>query len=100
MTLSGLYLSDPDWDKAAVRGVIDLGNGLARTVCIARALVDHGRKIDLGGLEHGVGLFCAKALDLCQEQGKAVRPHMIALLDEIDRLAASIRTAEGRKTKS
>ncbi len=52
---------------------------LARTICIARALVEHGRTVDLAGLDRGVGLLCAKTLDLAPEAGRTARPHLVSL---------------------
>jgi hypothetical protein len=100
MTTPGLHLTDPDWDKAALDAVTNLGSALARTVCVARALVDNGRVVDVTGLERGVGLFCAKALDLPYEQGQAVRPHLAALLSEIEGLTAALRRMEAAPPQS
>ena len=74
----------PDTRIAWVR---DYAGSLARTLSLARALVEAGRRIDLTGLDSQVGLLCARALDLDPEDGRSVRSHLIALRSEIDALA-------------
>ncbi len=86
-------LFDADtFDADAMQAVIAMGDGLARTICIARILVQNGRTIDLAGLDRGVGLLCAKALDLPSEYGRSVRPHLIALLGEADSLTEALQS--------
>ncbi len=95
MTLPGLFLSnESEFEAAALQTVIAIGDGLTGAVCIARVLVEHGRVVDLAGLDRGVGLLVAKALDLPHEQGRSLRPHLIALRDEIERLTAALHHAE------
>lgn len=94
MTSQGLHLTNLDWDEAALQSVVKLGQGVARTVCIARALVDNGRIVDLAGLDRGVGLVCAKALDLPYQQGRGMREHLAALLGEVDSLTESLRRSQ------
>lgn len=52
---------------------------LTRLVDTARALVDSNREVDLTGLECEIGLLCAKSLDLPPEEGRRIRPRLIAL---------------------
>jgi len=47
--------------------------------------------VDLAGLDHTVGLLCAKALDLAAAHGRAARAGLVALLTEIDALSLSLR---------
>ena len=83
---------DPSgYEAQAAQTVVAMSEGLGRTICIARALVENGRSVDLAGLEHGVGLLCAKALDLPAETGRTVRPHLLSVLAESDALTASLR---------
>ena len=89
---SASSLADEDFDAAATRAVLAMGEGLARTICIARALVENGRPVDLAGLDRGVGLLCAKALDLPAEAGRSVRPSLLTLLGEVDGLTAALRS--------
>ena len=92
MTTPGTPPFDYDkFDAEAAQAVIAMGDGLARTICIARVLVENGRTIDLAGLDRGVGLLCAKALDLPAEIGRSVRPNLIALIAEVDRLTVALQ---------
>jgi hypothetical protein len=79
--MSGTEPHDP---IAAVRG---LAEGLRRTTDLARALAEAGRAIDLTGLEHDVGLLCAKSLDLPPDEGRRVRPQLIALSGAMEALS-------------
>ncbi len=79
------------FDAAALRAVTAMCEGLGRTICIARVLVENGRQVDMAGLDCGVGLLCAKVLDLPPEAGRAFRPQLLALLSAIDELTAAIR---------
>lgn len=85
------------FDAEAVQVAIRLYESLGRTMCIARTLLEHGRTVDLAGLDRGVGLLCAKALDLPPELGRTLRPNLIALLSELDRLSDMLTRAEGTK---
>lgn len=82
---------DAAFDARQIEMVRGMAESLGRTVCIARALLQHGRTLDLAGLDRGVGLLCAKALDLPLEAGRQFRPHLEALLNEADRLTAALR---------
>lgn len=77
-------------DQKSMTAVIALGDAITRTVRIARTLIESGRLVDLSGLERGVGLFCAKALDLPPELGRTVRPRLLALQADLDLLAAAL----------
>lgn len=66
---------------------------LRQSAALARALAVSGRPIDLTGLDGQVGLVCAGALDLPQEEGRALRPDLESLLAEIASLAAAMRLA-------
>lgn len=93
MTSAGLFPFDhAEYDAAAMRAVIAMSEDLGRTICIARALVEHGRTVDLVGLDRGIGLLCAKALDLPPETGRLVRPHLVALLGQADSLTEALHT--------
>ena len=78
------------FDADAIQTVLAMAEGLGRTMCIARTLVEHGRTVDLAGLDRGVGLLCAKSLDLPPDAGRAVRPTLAALLEEADRLTEAL----------
>ena len=89
-----LTFDDAEYDAAALRAVIAMNDGLARTICIARVLVENGRQVDLAGLDRGVGLLCAKAFDLPPETGRSLRPHLIALLSAADQLTEALRAGD------
>lgn len=80
-----------DYDAEMMAVVTSMAEELARTMCIAQALVEHDRVVDLTGLDRGVGLLCAKALDLPPEAGRTVRPHLLALLVQADSLTEVLR---------
>ena len=69
---------------AAVRA---LAEELTGTVGLACALAESGRAIDLTGLDRRIGLLCAKALDLPSDEGRRVRPRLIALSGSMDALS-------------
>ena len=60
---------------------------LTNTIDLARALAESGRAIDLAGLDRRVGLLCAKSLDLPPDQGRSVRPHLVALSGALETLS-------------
>ena len=70
--------------------LLTLADRLARTVSVARALVDAGRSVDLTGLEDGVGLLCAKTLDMPVGESRGMLPAMLELRAQIDSLAARV----------
>ena len=79
--MSGTEPHDP---IAAVRA---LAEELRKTIELARALAESGRAIDLTGLDHQVGLLCAKSLDLPPDEGRRVRPRLIALSGAMEALS-------------
>jgi hypothetical protein len=70
--------------------LMSLASRLTRTVAVARALVAADRMVDLAGFEDGVGLLCAKALDLDRPCSRQMVPAMLELLAQIDGLSAKI----------
>ena len=79
------------FDLEAVRIVTAMATSMTRVVCIAKVLIDNGRSIDLTGLDRGVGLLCAKSLDLPPEAGRSVLPSLAALLDDVERLTNALQ---------
>ena len=63
---------------------------LTAIVAVATGLATTRRPIDLGGLEMEAGLLCAQALDLPPEQGAALRPALVAMVERIDALRALV----------
>jgi hypothetical protein len=65
---------------------------LRQTVDVAGALAASGRVVDLTGFDEQVGLLCAKSLDLPPDEGRRLRPNLIALsgaLEALSRLLAA-----------
>ena len=92
MTEAGLFTFDQAaFDASALQAAFAIGESLMRTICIAQLLVENGRTVDMTGLDRGVGLLCAKALDLPPEAGRAVRPHLLSLLAQVDDLTQALR---------
>lgn len=79
-----------EFDAAAFRVAHAMSEGLARTICIARVLVENGRTVDMAGLDRGVGLLCAKVLDLPLDSGRNLRPQLIALSAAVDQLTEAL----------
>jgi len=71
----------------------DLAERLIRTMSVARGLVRGGRTLDLAGIEDGVGLLCAQALDLPAEHGRKVAGLLQDVLVEVEGLTAAVRDA-------
>ncbi len=89
---TGLFEFDhSEFDAAALRTAVGMSEGLARTICIARVLVENRRTVDMAGLDRGVGLLCAKALDLPLDTGRNLRPQLIALLAAVDQLTEALQ---------
>lgn len=60
------------------------------TLAVARALVESGRRIDLGGLEHEAAALVAAIMTLDAEEARRLRPAVEALRDHVDRLTARL----------
>ncbi len=91
MTTGRVFHDDASFNAGAMAKAIALGTSLLRTIRIARLLVESDRLVDLSGIDRGVGLLCAKSLDLPPELGRTLCPHLIVLRDEIDTLTTAIR---------
>ena len=79
--------SDPEAPIVAVRSLVA---ELMKVVGIAHELVEAGRDIDLAGLDSRVGLLCAKTLDLPPDEGRHVRPRLIALSGSVEALSRAL----------
>ena len=77
-------------DTLPVR-LVTLAERITRTLAVARALVVSGRDADLTGVEDGIGMLCAKTLDLPTEQGRGMLPLLYDLRVQVDRLAVALR---------
>jgi hypothetical protein len=63
---------------------------------MARALVESRRTVDLAGLQNAVGRLCAATYDLPYDEGCSLRPHLTAVLGELDSLEQAINVAAFR----
>jgi hypothetical protein len=92
MTTTGLFNFDSsEYEASAVKTAVSMADGLARTITIARLLVENGRTVDMAGLDRGVGLLVAKALDLPPEAGRNLRPTLMMVLAEANHLTEALR---------
>lgn len=87
--LPGAWPDLPHDDQAHISAMAEQAR---RMIALTRGLVVAGRDVDLAGLESGIGLLCAKALDLPLEQGRAARAELIQLIVELDLLSVAMRT--------
>ena len=82
-------MTDADTQNA-VSAVRAFATELTRTIDLARELTELGRAIDLTGLDRQIGLLCAKSLDLPPDEGRRVRPLLIALSGTIEALSRAL----------
>ena len=82
-------MTDADTQNA-VSAVRALATELTRTIDLARELTELGRAIDLTGLDRQVGLLCAKSLDLPPDDGRRIRPRLIALSGSMEALSRAL----------
>ena len=81
----------PGWcDSDACDRLATLAERLSRTVAVARGLTAANRQVDLAGFEDGVGLLCAKTLDLDFTESRRLLPALLELRAQIDGLSATI----------
>jgi len=78
---------DPQGPVIAVRLLAD---ELLKIVKIAHELVEAGGAVELAGLDRRVGLLCAKSLDLPPDDGRRVRPRLIALSGSVEALSRAL----------
>jgi len=67
-----------------------LAGELTSMVEVARALAAAGRTVDLAGLDARIGLLCAKSLDLPPDEGRRMRPRLIALSGSMQALSRAL----------
>ena len=72
---------------------------LSRTFALARVLVEGGRRLDLTGVEDGVGILCAQILDLEPEESRSLLPLLGDVLKEIELLSAALRSVPAQDTR-
>jgi hypothetical protein len=67
-----------------------LAEDLTKRISCARAAAEGGSRISLTGLDQQVGVLCAKSLDLSPDEGRRVRPRLIALSGLIEALSRAL----------
>jgi len=69
----------------------DLAGRLSRTLGIARALAQSGRVVDMTGIDDGVGMLCAKILDLPPPDARFMLPALLEMLGQVEALLLVLR---------
>lgn len=75
--------------RPPIEGVIDMIDGVAKTIHLARALADSRRPLELTGLDNMVGLLVARLFDLDYAEGRSLRERLVVL--ERDLAALEVR---------
>ena len=65
--------------------------GLGSIVIAARSFVADGKVVDLAPLEQEIKRICNSITELPADQNAPLRPVMVALIDDLEKLAAEIR---------
>jgi hypothetical protein len=65
-----------------------LAERLTRTLGVARALIISGRTVDMNGIQDGIGVLCAKTLDLPHDQARDMLPALHEIAAQVESLAA------------
>ena len=73
---------------------------LAASVDIARRRVDGGDVVELLDLDRAVGEICSAVGRLPLEQRAGLKPPMVALIDELDKLSATLKHQHSQLTES
>jgi hypothetical protein len=73
------------------RRVNELATRVSRTLGVARALAEHGRTLDLAGIEDGIGVLCAQTLDLPNKDARCMLPVLREVLAQLDSLSATLQ---------
>lgn len=71
--------------------MLALSEQIFRMVAVAQAMVASNRRVDLDGLQHQVGVVCAKALDLPPARAGLARLELQRLVAGLDALHAAMR---------
>ncbi len=64
---------------------------LENAVTVATTLVHDGHRIDLEDFDSQVGLLCAKALDLPDDQGRLLRTDLMRLREKLEVLEICLK---------
>lgn len=82
--------AQPTAAETPIEAVRALAEELTKMVGVACALVKAERVVDLTGLDRQIGLLCAKSLDLPPDEGRKVRPRLVALLGSVEALSRAL----------
>ena len=89
----------PDWfavhgfgaaEEAAFDAARELCASAQRLFGAVRVFAEAGRPVDLSDLQLRIGRLTASALDLDPQYGRRLRPHLEALLIDLDHLQLAI----------
>ena len=71
----------------------------ANVVNEARLAVDRGNDVDLSGLEREVEGICAGLAEIPPTSAGSLKPALVALLDDLDKLTETLSQAHGKLSK-
>jgi hypothetical protein len=73
------------------RRVNELAARVSRTLGVARALAENGRRLDLDGIQDGIGILCAQTLDLPTQDARCMLPVLREVLAKVNALSATLQ---------
>jgi hypothetical protein len=89
-------LIDPDTTSQAETAVRAALEAVRTDLHDARAALDHGRAINLAGIDGRIAALCAQALGLPPPLARRTLPDLLALRDSADRLIESLTAGRTR----
>ena len=69
----------------------ELATRVSRTLGVARALAERGRRLDLAGIQDGIGILCAQTLDLPTQDARCMLPVLREVLAQLNALSAALQ---------
>jgi hypothetical protein len=87
---AAMTIAAATYDDDAMAAALAFCDAILRTITIAHTMLKSGQSIDLTGLDQGIGLLCAKSLDLPPEMGRALRPRLSAVLQALDAMSLAL----------
>jgi hypothetical protein len=80
-------------DRVAAQAAREAARTVSGTLRVAQALVACQRCVDLTGLDSAVGALCARILDLAPDAARGLRPALVDMLAQLDRLDSTMQQA-------